>query len=49
MTSVRSVLTPYDVFRVKDYYSKMEPRDAIIMVCEDIAAAIGEDKVNGSA
>lgn len=35
--------------RVKDYYSKMEPRDAILMVCEDISVALGEDKSNGSA
>ncbi|WVQ74344.1 hypothetical protein IAR50_003944 [Cryptococcus sp. DSM 104548] len=26
----------------ENYYSKMEPRGAILMVCEDIAAAIGE-------
>ncbi|ORY31669.1 hypothetical protein BCR39DRAFT_493734 [Naematelia encephala] len=27
---------------VKDYYSKMQPRDAVLMVCDDIAAALGE-------
>ncbi|ORX39413.1 hypothetical protein BD324DRAFT_649488 [Kockovaella imperatae] len=31
---------------VKDYYSKMQPRDAILMVCEDIRAALGE-QANG--
>jgi len=35
---------------VENYYSKMEPRVAILMVCEDIAAALGEkDKSNGTA
>ncbi|WWC64772.1 uncharacterized protein I303_107384 [Kwoniella dejecticola CBS 10117] len=35
----------------ENYYSKVEPRGAVIMVCEDIAAALGEggDEVNGSA
>jgi hypothetical protein len=39
--------------RVKDYYTKTEPKDAILMVCEDIAAALGEQDssagANGSA
>lgn len=27
--------------RVKDYYTKTEPKDAILMICEDISAAMG--------
>jgi hypothetical protein len=33
---------------VENYYSKMEPRDAILMVCDDIAAASGSS-ANGAA
>ncbi|KAK8853361.1 hypothetical protein IAR55_004065 [Kwoniella newhampshirensis] len=34
----------------KDYYSKIEPRDAILMVCEDIASLLGEKtEPNGSS
>jgi ribosomal protein S18 acetylase RimI-like enzyme len=33
---------------IDGYYAKMEPRGAVFMVCEDIAAALG-DKANGSA
>ena len=33
---------------VKDYYSKMEPRDATLMVCDDIAATLGEQP-NGTS
>lgn len=36
------------ICRVENYYSKMEPRDAILMVCDDIAAVLGE-KTNGAA
>ena len=35
-------------FRVKDYYSKIEPRDAVLMTLEDIASVVGE-KTNGAA
>jgi len=31
---------------IENYYSKMEPRGAILMVCEDVRAALGED-LNG--
>ncbi|WVQ84539.1 hypothetical protein IAT38_006693 [Cryptococcus sp. DSM 104549] len=31
----------------ENYYSKMEPRGAILMVCDDIAAVLGE-KANGA-
>jgi len=30
---------------VKDYYTKMEPKDALLMVCQDISAALGEEAV----
>ncbi|RSH91412.1 hypothetical protein EHS25_009711 [Saitozyma podzolica] len=33
---------------IDDYYSKMEPRGAVLMVCDDIASALGEAP-NGSA
>ncbi|WVO18480.1 hypothetical protein L204_106197 [Cryptococcus depauperatus] len=34
----------------ENYYSRMEPRGAIMMVCEDIATALGEKtEANGSA
>lgn len=34
----------------ENYYSKMEPRGAILMVCDDLAAALGEKtEANGSA
>jgi hypothetical protein len=33
--------------RNETYYSKMEPRAAWILTCEDIAAALGE-KPNGT-
>ena len=28
--------------RVENFYSKLEPRDAIVMVLDDIATALGE-------
>ncbi len=34
--------------RVENYYSKMEPKAAVLMVCEDIGAALGEGP-NGTA
>jgi hypothetical protein len=27
------------IIRIKDYYTKMEPRDAWLMVCENISGA----------
>ncbi|OWZ76694.1 acetyltransferase [Cryptococcus neoformans Bt85] len=34
----------------ENYYSKMEPRGAILMVCDDLATALGEKtEANGSA
>ncbi|WWC72180.1 uncharacterized protein I206_106140 [Kwoniella pini CBS 10737] len=33
----------------ENYYSKVEPHGAIIMVCEDITTAIGENQPNGSS
>ena len=39
---------PSLIFRVENYYSKMEPRGAILMVLEDITANIVE-KTNGAA
>ncbi|GMK57079.1 hypothetical protein CspeluHIS016_0309190 [Cutaneotrichosporon spelunceum] len=32
---------------VDNYYTRMEPRDAWLLVCDDIAAALGETSVNG--
>jgi hypothetical protein len=40
--------TVSDGYRVEDYYSKMEPRGAILMVCDDLTAALGQ-KTNGDA
>jgi len=35
---------------VKDYYTKIEPKDALLMVCEDISSALGgEATQNGTA
>jgi hypothetical protein len=34
--------------RVENYYSKMEPRGATLMVLDDIKTVLGE-KVNGTA
>jgi hypothetical protein len=34
---------------VKDYYTKTEPKDAILMVCEDIASALGEEEAAAGA
>lgn len=45
-TSSRS--RPADEDSIDDYYSKMEPRGAVLMVCDDIASALGEAP-NGSA
>jgi hypothetical protein len=39
---------PADEVSIDDYYSKMEPRGAVLMVCDDIASALGEAP-NGSA
>jgi hypothetical protein len=38
---------PADDDSIDDYYSKMEPRGAVLMVCDDIASALGEAP-NGS-
>lgn len=40
--------SPADEYSIDDYYSKMEPRGAVLMVCDDIASALGEAP-NGSA
>ena len=36
------------ILRVENYYSKMEPRGAVLMVCDDIAAALGDKQTNGT-
>ena len=38
-----------DLCSVEDYYSKVEPKGAVLMVCEDLGAALGEKGPNGTA
>ena len=41
-------MLPVLTCRVKDYYKQTQPADAVLMVCEDISAALG-DGPNGTA